>query len=502
MSAVELQGVAPALGEMEERVFRAAGRAVVDRIAEYLAHPEAHAVLPRTRPGDVASQLPVSAPDAGEPIERILADYDRIILPHTTHWNHPGFFAYFGITGSAPGILAEALIASLNVNAMLWRSGPAATELEQVTLSWLRELLGLPDDLDGHINDTASISTLVALAAAREAQMDLRVREEGLAGRPEVPRLRVYCSEEAHSSVDKAVLTLGLGLSGVRRIATDAELRLDVAALERAIAEDRAAGIRPIAVVATLGTTSTTSIDPVSSIAELCRREQLWLHVDAAYGGAAAVLPELRERFAGWEQADSIVMNPHKWLFVPIDCSVLWTRRPEVLRRAFSLVPEYLTTPEGESARNLMDLGVQLGRRFRALKLWFVLRYYGRTGLEARIREHIRLAGLFAGWVDAHPDFERLAPTPFSTVAFRCRPAATGRAPSGGPDVTALDALNGEVLQRVNASGEVFLSHSRVRGRYALRLAIGNIRTTEQHVARAWELLTSAAAELAPAPRG
>jgi aromatic-L-amino-acid decarboxylase len=320
----------------------------------------------------------------------------------------------------------------------------------------------------------------VALAAAREAQADLRVREEGLAGRPEVPRLRVYCSEEAHSSVDKGVLTLGLGMGGVRRLPTDGELRLDVAALEAAVAEDRAAGIRPIAVVATVGTTSTTSVDPVRPIAELCRREGLWLHVDAAYGGAGAVLPELRHLYDGWELADSIVMNPHKWLFTPIDCSVLWVRRPEILKRAFSLVPEYLTTPQGDAVRNLMDYGVALGRRFRALKLWFVLRYYGSVGLQARIREHIRLAQLFAGWVDGDERFERLAPTPFSTVVFRCRPP-------GVPEPEA-DALSMRLLERLNASGEVFLSHTRVKGRYGLRLAIGNIRTTEAHVARAWEL--------------
>jgi len=471
----------PLLGEMPGAEFRAAGYAVIERIAEYLEQPQRWRVLPETRPGDVAAALPPGPPEQGEPMTRILADYDRLIPPNTTHWNHPGFFAYFGITGSAPGILAEALTAALNVNAMLWRSGPAATELEQVTLGWLRSLLGLPADLDGHINDTASSSTLVALAAAREAQADLRVREEGLAGRPEVPRLRVYCSEEAHSSVDKGVLTLGLGLSGVRRLPTDSELRLDVAALERAVAEDRAAGIRPIAVVATVGTTSTTSIDPVRPIAELCRREGMWLHVDAAYGGAGAVLPELRHLYDGWELADSIVMNPHKWLFTPIDCSALFVRRPEIVKRAFSLVPEYLTTPQGDAVRNLMDYGVALGRRFRALKLWFVLRYYGSLGLQARIREHVRLARLFAGWVDADPRFERLAPTPLSTVVFRHRPP--------GASEESADASSMRLLERLNATGEVFLSHTRVKGRYGLRLAIGNIRTTEAHVTRAWELV-------------
>ena len=466
--------------------FRRHGYAVIDRIADYLADPERWPVLPHVQPGDLAAALPARAPATGEPFQAILDDYDRLIPAHTTHWNHPGFFAYFSISGSAPGILAEALTAALNVNAMLWRSGPAATELEEVTLGWLRELVGLPPEFEGTINDTASSSTFYALAAAREAS-GLEVRERGIAGRADVPRMTVYASTDAHSSVDKAVLALGLGLAGVRHIPVDAALRMDVAELRAAIAADRAAGMLPVAVVATLGTTSTTATDPVAAIADVCRDEGLWLHVDAAYGGAAAILPEVRPAFAGWERADSIVLNPHKWLFVPIDCSALYTRRPDVLRRAFSLVPEYLTTTDASSVRNLMDYGVSLGRRFRALKLWFVLRYFGEAGIQARLREHIRLAATFAGWVDAAPDFERLAPAPFSTVVFRWRPARQ-------TDEAALDAANATLLERINETGEVFLSHTRVSGRYGLRLAIGNIRTTERHVARAWEL----ARELAP----
>jgi aromatic-L-amino-acid/L-tryptophan decarboxylase len=472
-------------GDMDAAAFRRHGQAVVERIASYLEHPERWPVLPATRPGELAASLPAAAPRLPEPMEAILADFDRLILPATTHWNHPGFFAYFGITGSGAGILAESLIAALNVNAMLWRSGPAATELEEVTLDWLRQLLGLPTGLDGVINDTASTSTLYALAAAREAA-GLAVREEGLAGRAEVPRLRIYCSEEAHSSVDKAALTLGLGLAGIRHIATDADFRMDPAALAAAVSEDRAGGILPLAVVATVGTTSVTAVDPVPAIADLCGRERLWLHVDAAYGGAAAAVPELAWVLDGCERADSLVVNPHKWLFVPIDCSVLYTRRPDVLRRAFRLVPEYLTTGEGDSVRNLMDYGNALGRRFRALKLWFVLRYFGTEGITERLRAHLRLARLFAGWVDEDPEWERLAPVPLSVVAFRW---------NGGPEA-GLDRLNEALLDRVNATGEVFLSHTRVRGRYALRLAVGNLRTTETHVTRAWELLRQAAATL------
>ena len=474
--------------DMDPESFRRHGYAVIDRIADYIANPERWPVLPDIQPGSLRDQLPARPPATGEDMEVILTDFDRLILPSTTHWNHPGFFAYFSVSGSAPGILAEALIAALNVNAMLWRTGPAATELEEVTLDWLRRLVGLPDGFEGTINDTASTSTLHALAAAREADPSLRVREDGLAGR-DMPPLRVYASREAHSSVDKAVLTLGMGISGLRHIPTTADLAMDVVALERAIAEDRQAGIRPIAVVATVGTTSTTAVDPVPTIAQVCRREGLWLHVDAAYGGAAAIVPEMRWVLDGCDMADSIVINPHKWLFVPIDCSVLYTRRPDVLRRAFSLVPEYLTTTDPAETRNLMDYGVALGRRFRALKLWFVLRHFGADGIRDRLRHHIDLARSFAQWVDDDALFERLAPTRFSVVVFRYRPSSPA-------DEERIDELNMQLLQQLNASGEVFLSHTRVGGRYALRLAIGNIRTTSAHVARAWQLARDAAQRL------
>ena len=478
--------------DMDPEELREQGRAVIDRIADYLAHPENVDVLPTLRPGDVRRALPEQAPEDPEPFDAILADYDRLIVPNTTHWNHPGFFAYFGITGSGPGILGEALAAALNVNAMLWKSGPAQTELEEVTLGWLRKMLGLPDAFHGVINDTASSSTFYALAAAREA-LGLQVRERGLAGRDDVPRLRVYCSEEAHSSVDKAVITLGLGAENVVHIETDDAFRMHPEALERAIHEDRARGFLPLAVVATVGTTGVTAVDPVRAIADICEREDVWLHVDGAYGGTAAVVPELRHVLDGVERADSVVVNPHKWLFVPIDCSAAYTRHPEVLRQAFSLTPEYLKTGESD-VTNLMDYGVSLGRRFRSLKLWFVLRYFGRTGVIEALREHRRLARLFGYWIDDAPDFERLAPVPFSVVAFRFRPP--------GEEDRRLDALNAAILDRVNASGEVFLSHTRVRDRYAIRLAVGNLRTTEEHVERAWELLREAAAEVEEVEEG
>ncbi len=472
-------------GDMDPDEFRRYGRAVIDRIADYLAHPEDVRVLPELRPGDVRSALPAHAPEEPEPFDAILADYDRLIVPNTTHWNHPGFFAYFGITGSAPGILGEALAAALNVNAMLWRSGPAQTELEEVTLGWLRDMLGLPGEFHGVINDTASSSTFYALAAAREAA-GLDIRARGLAGREDVPRLRVYCSEEAHSSVDKAVIALGLGAENLVRLPSDHAFRLDTGALRQAISQDRARGFKPMAVVATVGTTGVTAVDPVPEIADICEREGLWLHVDAAYGGTAALVPELRYVLDGSARADSLVVNPHKWMFVPVDCSAAYTRHPEVLRQAFSLTPEYLRTAE-TGVTNLMDYGVALGRRFRSLKLWFVLRYFGRSGIVEALREHVRLARLFADWVDDDPLFHRLAPSHFSVVAFHCRPAAM--------EEDALNALNERILDRVNASGEVFMSHTKVRGLYAIRIAIGNLRTTEAHVRRAWELLRAAAAE-------
>ncbi|GBC82687.1 L-2,4-diaminobutyrate decarboxylase [bacterium HR10] len=483
-----MERAATAASDMPLEEFRRFGHRLVEWIAEYLAEIERYPVLARVRPGEVRERLPAHPPAEGESFEAILRDFEQIVLPGITHWNHPGFMAYFAITGSGPGILGELLAAALNVNAMLWKTSPAATELEEVVLDWLRQMLGLPSEFEGIIYDTASISSLCALAAAREA-LGLQVRERGLAGRADLPRLRLYVSEEAHSSIEKGAIVLGLGQAGVRKIPTDDAFRMDVRALERAIAEDRAAGWRPFCVVATVGTTSTTSIDPVAEIARVCAREGLWLHVDAAYAGAAAIAPEFRYVLDGCERADSLVVNPHKWLFTPIDLSAFYCRRMDVLRRAFSLVPEYLRAEE-EGVRNLMDYGPQLGRRFRALKLWMVIRYFGREGLAARIREHVRLAQQFAAWVDADPDFERMAPTPLSTVCFRARPQSLA---ASGAD---LDRFNEALLEAVNATGECFLSHTRVRGRFTLRLAIGNLRTSERHVRRAWDVVRAHAARL------
>ena len=412
-------------GHWDKELFRREGHRMVDWIAEYLdGGNRDHPVLSRVEPGQVSSNLPRQMPDTAEDPEVVWQDFLEIILPGVTHWNHPGFMAYFGITGSGPGVLGEMLSAALDVNGMLWRTCPSATELELTVLDWMRRGLDLPEDFFGFLTDTASISSLLALAAARE-KADPEIRRRGMAGR-EVAPFRIYASDQAHSSIAKACLTLGFGLEGFRAVPHDAEYRMDPEALAHMVAEDRAAGLRPLAVVATVGTTSTTSVDPVASIAELCEAENLWLHVDAAYAGSAALSPENRWCLDGCERADSFVFNPHKWLFTPIDASALYTRHPDIFKRAFSLVPEYLTTPVSGQVVDLMDYGVQLGRRFRALKLWWVLRCFGLEGINERIRRHMHLAQDFAAWIETSPDFERLAPTPFSVVCFRARPGELG----------------------------------------------------------------------------
>jgi aromatic-L-amino-acid/L-tryptophan decarboxylase len=490
----EARAAAPPLGDMGAEEFRRHGRALVDWVADYLAHGERYPVLAQVSPGELRSQLPASPPDAGEPMEEIVRDIELLVVPALTHWNHPSFFAYFATSASAPGILGELLAAAFDAKAMLWRTSPASTELEEVALDWLRQLMGLPAEFGGVIYDTASVATMHAVAAAREA-LDLRVREDGMSGRPDLPLMRLYASEQAHSSVEKALIALGLGQRSLVKVPADSEFRMDAAALARAVEEDKRDGLLPFCVVATVGTTSTTSVDPVPDIAEVCGRHGLWLHVDAAYAGSAAVVPELRHALAGCGRADSLVTNPHKWLFTPFDLSALYSRRLDVLRRAFTLTPEYLRTTEAGEVRNGSDYGVQLGRRFRALKLWMILRYFGRDGLAARIREHCRLARLFADLVEESADWELLAPVPFSVVCFRARPEVEGEPEEAR--AARLDALNEELMNAANATGEIFISHTKLRGLFTLRLAVGNIRTTEAHVRRAWELLGEKLRELA-----
>ncbi len=477
----------PEPGDLSPEEFERHATTLARWIADYLRTPERFPVLSRLTPGEFRRSLPDQAPARAESLDTILADLDRVVMPGVTHWNHPGFFAYFANTASVPGILGELAIAALNQVGILWRTSPALAELETVTTDWLRDAMGLPADWFGMLTDTASVSTLQALAAARERDPALEIRHKGMAGRAELPRLRIYCSEHAHSSVDKAAITLGLGAENVVRLPSDASYRMRVDALEAAVTVDRAAGFRPLAVVATIGTTSTTSVDPVDAIADVCEREGLWLHVDAAYAGVLAMVPEHRAHFVGVARADSFVVNAHKWLFTPMDCSILWTRHPKVLKRTFSLTPAYLETDEQDVALSQSDYSFQLGRRFRALKLWFVIRAFGTDGLIERLRHHCALARAFEGWVRAEPAWEVLAPVPMSVVCFRHHPP-------GMHDEAALHRHNAAILDRVNASGKVFLSHTKLGERYVLRLAIGNVRTKESHVAEAWRLCREAAA--------
>lgn len=494
------------LGDMSPEGFRKAGRAVIDHIADYLENLESFRVLPDSKPGQIKTSLPSELAENPETMARILEDYRHLIEPHLTHWQHPNFLGYFAITGSGPGILGDALASAANINGMLWRTSPAATELEERTLSWLRQMMGLPSSFEGLITDTASISSLLAVAAARQRVPGLDVRRQGIFPRSKTSgtgELILYTSTQTHNSLDKAAILLGHGLDSVRKVPVDDDYRMDPAELTRTIAADRKAGHTPFCVVATAGTTSTTSIDPLASIAEICRVEGLWLHVDAAYGGSAAIVPELRFLFEGMELADSVVINPHKWLFVPMHLSVLYTRHLDLLEEAFSLVPEYLrSTDVAESedrVRDYMNYGVQLGRRFRALKLWMVLRYFGKTGMQNRVREHVVIAQEIKTRIDDDPWFERLAPVPLSTVCFRCVPPELRRAeagPDSGARDASLDKFNERLMNAVNATGRVFFSHTRLRGRFAIRLVVSSVRVTRDHLHEALDLVLDQARQL------
>jgi aromatic-L-amino-acid decarboxylase len=484
------------LTDLDPEAFRSALHAVADVMADYAAAVESYPVFPTVEPGSLTGLFPVEPPEGPTPLARILEDYRALIEPNATHWAHPGFMAYFATPASAAGILGEMLMASLGQNTMLWRTSPIGTELESVVVGWLRQGLGLPAAFDGFVTDTASTSSLIAIAGARDAA-GFTSAGDGLAGPRDIGRPRVYASAEAHSSIEKACMTLGIGRAGFVPIPVDAAYAMRLDALATAIEADLAVGHRPIAVVATIGTTSSTSIDPVAAIADVASARGLWLHVDAAYGGAVALLPDRRGPFEGWERADSIVVNPHKWLFSPLDASLLLTRRMSDLRDAFSLTPEYLRTLDRATpVRDVNDYTPVLGRRFRALKLWLMLRWFGLEGFRRRIAHHLELAHELASWVDREPDFELLAPVPFSTVCLRYRPQAlAGR--EGEPDVgTRLDDLNARLMDAVNETGEVFLSHTRLEGRFTIRVALGHIRGEERHVTRAWELLRREAAAL------
>ncbi len=488
-------------GDMDPARFRAAGHAVVDAMADYLAGVEARAVLPAIEPGSIRPLLPESAPEDPEPLATILADVDRLVVPNATHWQHPGFLAYFATTASSAGILGEMWTAVLGQNPMLWRTSPIGTELEQVVVGWLRRALGLPAAFDGLLTDTASTSTLLALAAAREAA-GLRAAAEGLAARVVQGRAGVYKSTVGQSSIENDTKTLGLGRAALQRLSVDDAYRMRPDLLAEAIAADRAAGGIPVAIVATIGTTSSTSVDPIAPIAEIAALEGIWLHVDAAYAGAVAIVPPRRGPFEGWERADSIVVNPHKWLFTPLDASLFLSRRMDGVRAAFSLVPEYLRTLDQERpVHDFTEYQPQLGRRMRALKLWMQLRYFGLAGMRRRIDAHCRLAEeLAAPWT----------PSRTSSGWRRCRsprlPPLASAALAGREDEPAvrvrLDAANERLMAAVNATGEVFLSHTRLHDRFAIRVAIGNLRTEGRHVDRAWELLVARRGRWRPEPGG
>lgn len=458
--------------------FRAAGHRLIDWVADYLDGVDGHRALSSVKPGDIARQF-AKAPAGGKSYEALAAEFEEKLLPGVTHWNHPAFFAYFAITGSQAGILAELLTAALNANGMIWKSSPSLTELETVTLEWLRASLGLPAGLFGIINDTASINSFLGLAAAREA-LGLNIRLEGIAGR-DLPPLRVYCSEHAHSSIEKGALGLGIGVKNVVKIESDDAFRMKPDALARTIAADRAAGAIPCAISATLGTTSTGSVDPLPEIAKIAAQHNVWLHVDAAYAGSATVAPEFRWLWDGIEGADSIVVNPHKWLFTPIDCSVLYTKKPSMLRDAFSPLelPPYLKLAESAEI-NYMDFGLQLGRRFRALKLWMVMEHYGIERLAAVIRDHVAFAARLAAELQKRDDIEMLAPKMFSVVVFR-------KVVSGDEDAS--ERATSDAVDRMNASGRLFVSTTRLRGKLGIRVAIGNGATEWTHVARILEYL-------------
>jgi aromatic-L-amino-acid decarboxylase len=468
---------------MQPEEFRRHAHAVVDWMADYLRDVGTLPIAPVTSPGHVRQQVPPSPPEEPEPFERLFDDFRRVIVPGMTHWNHPGWMAYFPCNNSPPSILGEMLASAMGAQGMSWATSPAATELEQVVMEWLRQMLGLPASFTGVIQDTASTATLVALLTARERATEFGAGERGLAARGSP--LTVYASTEAHSSVDKAIKLAGYGLDHLRHVPTDATFALLPDELDRLITADRSQGLIPACVVASVGTTSSTAVDPVREIAAICRRHGVWLHVDAAYAGTAAIVPELRAPFAGVESADSFVFNPHKWMLTNFDCTAYYVRDTAALLRTFQTTPEYLRTSHDPQVVNYRDWGIQLGRRFRALKLWFVIRSYGVDGLRAMIREHVALARDLAGRLAAREDFEVMAPVPFGLVCFRYHPAGASEAE--------LDRINQQLLTLVNATRRFYLTHTRLGGRYAIRLVVGQRTTTREHVDAVWTEIQAAA---------
>ena len=479
-----LPGELGELGDVPPEVFRKQLHQLADWIADYRENIGKLPVAPNAKPGAISSALPKQGPEEGEPFDKIFADIKQLIIPGVVHWGHPEFMGYFGSTSTAPGIEGEMIASALNVNAMTWRTCPAATELETVVVEWLREWLHLPEEFGGVVYDTASVGIMHALAVAREEAAPC-TRKLGLAGRQDVPRFRIYTSDQAHSSVEKAAIALGLGEENVRRVPSDAKFEMDVATVRELIVQDRHEHFRPLAAVATVGTTSTASVDPIPDIARVCREHKMWLHIDGAYGAGLALLPECKSLTEGWDEADSIVINPHKMLFVPFDFSVLYVRDLERLRRVFTLVPEYLRGDTVEAEKNYMDYGVQLGRKFRALKAWMVFRTFGRAGMAARIRDHLRLAKLLGDWIKMDNRFELAAPITMGVVCFRFIAAEADK----------IDMVNSEIVETINASGRAYLTQTKLHGRTAMRIGLGNVLTTEQHLQNVWELIQETAGE-------
>jgi aromatic-L-amino-acid decarboxylase len=479
----------PALGDVPMREFRRQLHELADWIADYREKIGELRVAPNAKPGAIQAALPAQAPENGEPFEKIFDDVKRIIVPGLVHWSHPEFMAYFGSTSTAPGIEGEIISAAFNINAMTWKTSPAATELETRVIDWLRQWLDLPDEFGGVVYDTASVGIMHALAVAREEAAP-STRKLGLSGR-NLPRFRIYTSDQAHSSVEKAAIALGLGEENVQRVPSDAEFRMDVAALRAMIARDLSEKFKPLAAVATVGTTSTASVDPVPEIAKVCREHKMWLHIDGAYGAGIVLLPEFKWVGAGWGEADSMVINPHKMLFVPFDFSVLYVRDLERLRRVFTLVPEYLRGDTIEAEKNYMDYGIQLGRRFRAIKAWMVFRTFGRAGIISRLRDQMRLTGLLVDWIKADKRFELAAPVVMPVVCFRfVTEDESLRRSEAKADV------NSEIVERINASGRAYLTQTKLRGRTAMRIGFGNVLTTERHLRNVWALIQKTANDL------
>ena len=468
---------------MTNQEFRSYAHELVDWMADYLQDVERYPVRPPVAPGEILGRLPLHPPAGGEPFAAIFDDFRTTILPGMTHWQHPSFFAYFPANNSPPSILAEMLTATMGAQCMSWATSPAATELEERVMQWLGEMTGLPPSFTGVIQDTASTATLCAVISAREHKSAFRVNAEGL---PRDRPFTVYASTETHSSVERAVKIAGLGASALRKLPVDEHYAMIPEELERAIRRDAAQGFEPLCAVATLGTTGSTAIDPLAPIGAICRAHGLWLHVDAAYAGTALLLPEQRWMIDGIESADSFVFNPHKWMFTNFDCSAYFVKDAGLLVRTFEILPEYLKTPEAERVRNYRDWGIQLGRRFRALKLWFVIRSFGVDGLRERVRTHLALAQSFARNVSEEPDFELLAPVPLAAVCFRYHPRGTD-------DPAALDLMNAALMEELNGSGRMFITHTRLNGRFTLRFVASQTNVTQRHVDAAWDLIRTTA---------